>query len=50
MGQIKEAADYFKGILDNMTADLRNIQAEEQASFEQEVDTYATELKNQVDA
>ena len=48
--QIREAADYIKGIFDKMVVDLRAQQVKDQAEFEKNVDTFVTELKTQVDA
>ena len=45
---LKEASDYLKPILDNMVADLREKQVEQQAQFEQMVDEKSSELKTQV--
>ena len=46
---IRTAADYVKGIFDNMVVDLQNRQVEDQARFESEVDGFVGELKNKVD-
>ena len=47
--QIREAADYIKGIFDKMVVDLRSQQVKEQAEFDKNVDSFVTELKTQVD-
>ena len=47
---IQQAADYVKGIFDNFAIDLRSRQVEGQAEFEQNVDSYVTELKTQVES
>ena len=42
---LQEASDYLKPILDNMVADLREKQAEQQAQFEQQAEEAVSELK-----
>lgn len=48
--QIREAADYIKVIFDNMVIDLRAQQVKDKAQFDENVDSFVTELKTQVDA
>ena len=46
---VAEAADYIKGILDNMVNEMRTNQVEDQANFETALDDKVSDLKSKVD-
>lgn len=47
---VQEGADYIKGIFDNMVEDMRAQHEAEQAQFEAELDAFAAQLRDEVDA